>query len=112
MGATGMKDGPIAPKSPYLVLAAAILLPGTGHVLNGMPHRGLTFLFFIIVLGWATSKIAPPQASFIGHYAGGLFVYALSIIDAYQQARIKWEVWRHAQTGKIPLSSDTQRNSG
>ena len=94
----GLKQGGTPPRNPYLVLAAAILLPGTGHVLNGMAHRGLTFLFFIIVLGWATSKIAPANASFIGQYAGGLFVYALSILDAYRQARINWEKWRFRQS--------------
>ena len=85
------------PFNPYIILLVAILLPGVGHVLNGNPQRGLTFLFFIITLGWVTSKIAPPEASFIGHYAGGAFIYALSIIDAYKAARVKWEVWRHAQ---------------
>jgi hypothetical protein len=82
------------PYNPYLILGAAILLPGVGHVLNGTPQRGLTFLFFIIVLAWATAKIAPPQASFLGHYAGGLFIYALSILDAYKTARVKRETWR------------------
>ena len=85
------------PLNPYLILLVAILLPGVGHVLNGNPQRGLTFLFFIIILGWATSKVAPPEASFLGQYAGGAFIYAVSIIDAYKTARVKWEVWRHAQ---------------
>jgi hypothetical protein len=82
------------PYSPYFILGPAIVLPGMGHVLNGTPQRGLTFLFFIIVLAWATAKIAPPQASFLGHYAGGLFIYALSILDAYKTARVKLETWR------------------
>jgi hypothetical protein len=83
------------PYNPYFILGVAVVLPGVGHVLNGNPQRGLTFLFFIIVLAWATSKIAPPQASFLGHYAGGLFIYALSILDAYKTARVKWETWRY-----------------
>ena len=52
------------PYSPYFILGAAIVLPGMGHVLNGTPQRGLTFLLFIIVLAWATSKIAPPPGQF------------------------------------------------
>jgi hypothetical protein len=83
------------PYNPYIVLAAAIVLPGSGHVLNGVPHRGLIFLFFIIVLGWATSKLAPEHVSFIGRYAGGILIYGLSVLDAYKQAKIKWEVWRY-----------------
>jgi hypothetical protein len=89
------------PYNPYFILAAAILLPGVGHVLNGTPQRGLTFLFFIIVLAWATFKIAPAQASFLGHYAGGLFIYALSILDAYKTARVNWEKWRFARNSPV-----------
>jgi hypothetical protein len=47
------------PMHPYAILALAIVLPGSGHVFSGVPARGLQFLFFIIVIGWATSKIAP-----------------------------------------------------
>jgi hypothetical protein len=92
-----MIHSPSKPFSPYVVLAAATLLPGSGHVLNRMPQRGLVFLFFIIVLGWATSKVAPAQASFIGQYAGGVLIYGFSVLDAYKQARINWEVWRFQQ---------------
>src|SRR5262245_34254740 len=92
-----------APRNPYVVLAAAILLPGTGHVLNGTPQRGLVFLFFIILLGWVTSEIAPVHVSFIGRYAGGILIYGLSVLDAYKQARINWELWRyHAQRSQDP----------
>jgi hypothetical protein len=68
--------------------------------------RGLQFLFFMIVIGWATSKIAPEQASFIGRYAGGVFIYALSILDAYKIARVKWETWRYA-TAQNPADNNS-----
>jgi urea transporter len=84
------------PVNPYLVLAAAILLPGTGQVLNRQPVRGLTFVFFIILLGAFTLKTAAVDVSIIGKLAGGLFVYGLSIIDAYKLARIRFETWRLA----------------
>jgi hypothetical protein len=86
------------PLSPYLVLATSVLLPGSGHVLNGAPQRGLIFLFFIILLGWVSVNIMPADASFIGRYVGGVFVYGLSVLDAYKQARIKFEVSRMAST--------------
>jgi hypothetical protein len=91
-----MNDMPPKPMHPYAILALSILLPGSGHVFSGVPARGLQFLFFIIIIGWATSKIAPENASFIGRYAGGVFIYALSILDAYKIARVKWEKWRYA----------------
>ena len=37
------------------------------------------------------------RRAFLGRYAGGFFIYALSILDAYKIARIKWETWRYAQ---------------
>ena len=77
------------PPNPYAVLAAAIVLPASGHVWLGQTQRGLTFLFFILVLGWATAQVAPPAASFIGQHAGGVFVYLLSVLDAYKIARLR-----------------------
>ena len=85
------------PWHPSLILTAAVLLPGVGHVLNGMPQRGLMFLFFIIVLGWATARVATPEMSFFGQHVGGLFVYGLSVIDAYRTAKVRWEIWKHAR---------------
>lgn len=84
-----------APLNPYLVLASALILPGTGQVLNRQPVRGLMFLFFILLLGGYTLKTAAPDVSIVGKLAGGIFVYAMSIYDAYKQARIRTEVWRH-----------------
>ncbi|TPN40877.1 hypothetical protein FKO01_00255 [Mesorhizobium sp. B2-3-3] len=78
-----------APPNPYLVLGAAIILPASGHVILGVPVRGLQFIFFMVILAWVTTKIAPPDASFVGRHAGGLLIYALSILDAYKIARIR-----------------------
>ncbi len=88
-----------APTNPYLVLAAATLLPGTGQVLNRAPMRGLTFLFFMLLLGGFTLLTAAPDVSIIGKLSGGIFVYAMSIFDAYKTARIRATVWNH-QTKK------------
>lgn len=83
------------PLNPHLVLAAATILPGSGQVLNRQPIRGLTFVFFIILLGAFTLKTASPEVSLVGKLAGGLFVWALAMMDAYKTARIRFEVWRH-----------------
>jgi hypothetical protein len=84
-----------APPSPYLVLATAIVLPGVGQVMNRQPMRGLIFIFFIILLGAFTLKTAAPDVSFVGKYAGGFFVWAMAIFDAYKTARIRHAVWAH-----------------
>lgn len=85
------------PPNPYLVLATALVLPGCGQVLNRQPLRGLMFLFFTALLGALTLFSAPPQASLVGQLAGGIFVYALSIPDAYRTARLRWEIWQKSQ---------------
>lgn len=84
-----------APVNPYLVLGSAIVLPASGHVILGVPVRGLQFLFFMVILAWVTVRIAPPDVGFIGRHAGGFLIYALSILDAYKLARIRHARWVH-----------------
>ncbi|MDH4980841.1 hypothetical protein [Hyphomicrobium sp. D-2] len=81
------------PINPYLILALAIVLPGAGHVALGLPQRGFGFAFFSLLLALATWHTAGPEISFIGRSAGGLFVWALSIPDAYRIARLRYETW-------------------
>ena len=85
------------PLNPYLILAVAILLPGVGQVLNRQPVRGLIFVCFAVLLGGFTLKTAAPDVSFVGKVSGGLFVWAMAILDAYKTARIRHAVWSHAQ---------------
>lgn len=92
------------PLNPWLVLAIAIFLPGVGQVVNGTPLRGLTMLFFMGLLGLFTLLTTTPEHSFLGRYAGGLFVYAIAIMDAYRWARYRHELFKRTQleggTGK------------
>ena len=84
------------PLYPYLVLTLAVFLPGMGHVAVGQPQRGFGFAFFTLLLALLTWQITPPERSFIGRAALGLFVWALSIPDAYRIARTRWEAWQSA----------------
>lgn len=77
------------PPSPLLVLAVAILLPGMGHVLVGRARRGLMVQLFIVLGGLVTWHLAQPGTSLAGKLAGGLFVYAMSLPEAYRLAKIK-----------------------
>jgi energy-converting hydrogenase Eha subunit C len=86
------------PLNPYLVLAIAIILPGVGQVLNRQPVRGLIFVCFAVLLGGFTLKTAAPDVSFVGKMAGGLFVWAMAILDAYRTARLRHAVYNHAQS--------------
>jgi hypothetical protein len=80
------------------VLLVAILLPGFGHVLNGQPRRGLIMQLFMIALGFVTWQLAPPSASFIGKISGGLFVYALSLPEAFRVAKIRQLAYERGAT--------------
>lgn len=82
---------PATPPDPRIILAVAALLPGVGHVLTGRAARGLGFAFFTLIGGWLTAKFAAPDASIIGKHAGGFFVWALSLPDAYRGARLDRE---------------------
>ena len=88
------------PLHPLWVLLIAVLLPCVGQVINNTPKRGLMFLFFIMSLGWVTLHLAPPGASFVGRYAGGFFIYAISIADAYRWARYRW-MFFHRDAARI-----------
>jgi len=66
---------------PWLILISALVVPGSGHVFLGRPHRGLVMLFWMVILGFMTFRLAPPQAGFIGQISGGAAVWALSVID-------------------------------
>ena len=81
-----MSDAPI---NPYKVLAAS-LIPGAGHVFLGQAQRGLTFIFFTVILGWVSYRLMPETSSFIGRHIGGVFIYGISILDAYKTARTRW----------------------
>lgn len=82
------------PMRPHLVLLVALILPGVGQVLNNTPTRGLMMLFFMLMLGVITFNLAGPEISVVGKFAGGIFVYAISVMDAYYWARYRWERYR------------------
>lgn len=84
------------PPNPLLILASAIILPGSGQVFNREPFRGLIFVFFMLLLGGFTLVTAKPDVSIVGKLAGGIFVYAIAVYDAYKRARIRYETWRYA----------------
>lgn len=82
------------PLSPLIVLVVALILPGVGQVLNNAVTRGLLMLCFMLVLGYFTYQVADPHVSIVGKFAGGIFVYAISVMDAYYWAKYRAEVFK------------------
>jgi hypothetical protein len=100
--ALGVSKAPLKrPVNPYVALLLAILLPGVGHVAIGQPQRGLVFAFFALALAILTSLASSPDASFVGRHAGGFFVWALSIPDAYRRARMAWVLHQQKAVGSF-----------
>lgn len=94
--APGPTPKPIKPPlHPRLVLLVAVFLPGVGQLLNNQATRGLLFAFTTVALGYVTSKYAAPDASVIGRYAGGFFIHAIAMMDAYRWAKVRWEIFHH-----------------
>lgn len=81
------------PPQPMLVLLVALVLPGVGQVMNRMPTRGLMFVFYVILLAVVTYNLTTPEHSVIGRYSGGIFVYMLSVLDAYRWAVHRYKVF-------------------
>lgn len=90
------------PLHPYVVLLVALLLPGVGQLLNNMPGRAAAMVFYTLVLGVVSYHLTSPGMSFVGRHAGGLFIYAIAVLDAYRWARYRWEVFHRAEP---PLAS-------
>lgn len=81
------------PLHPKLVLLISLVLPGVGQVTNRMPTRGLMFVFYIVLLAIVTYNLTTPGHSFIGRYSGGIFVYMLSVLDAYSWALRRYKAF-------------------
>ena len=81
------------PVNPKWVLLIAILLPGMGQVMNNSPKRGFFMACFMIILGLITFNLAQPHISMVGRLAGGIFIYAISVLDAYYWAKYRMEIF-------------------
>lgn len=93
-------DGQVvkSPFHPLLVLLVATALPGVGQIMNNQATRGLLFAFTAMALGYVTSRYAAPDASFAGRYAGGVFIHAIALMDAYRWAKVRWEIFHYRPT--------------
>jgi len=80
------------PLGPVYVLLIAIFLPGMGQVVNNTPKKGFLMACFMIILGLITFNLAEPERSWVGRLAGGIFIYAISVIDAYYWAKYRLEI--------------------
>jgi hypothetical protein len=82
------------PLHPFAVLALAVALPGMGQVAVGQPQRGFDYALFALIFAALSWHTTTADQSFVGRSAGGLFIWALAIPDAYRMARHRYDAWR------------------
>ena len=75
--------------NPRLVLLFSLAAPGLGHFATRRFSRAFGFAFFTILFAALTWKFSSVDRSLIGRTAGGLFVWALSVPDAYKGALLR-----------------------
>ncbi len=97
LGRPTNRGEPRPPLHPYVVLALSIFLPGVGQVVNNQPTRGAIMVSFMVMLGVVTYHLTTAEHSFVGRHAGAMFVYSISIIDAYKWARYRWALFWKAR---------------
>lgn len=76
----------------WLIVLAALIVPGSGHVLLGRPVRGLLILFWMILFGYLTFQLSSEKISFIGRFAGGFAVWVISAVEVYRLAKGKRDI--------------------
>jgi hypothetical protein len=100
-----MNDSAVKPRPPihpYLVMLIAMVAPGSGHWTAGNIQRGMMFAWFMFILGWVSWRLTGPEVSVIGRLAGGLFIYAISVMDAYKIARLRWAQYQASRGAATP----------
>ncbi len=65
----------------WLLMVAALLIPGSGHVLLGRPMRGLLLLFWMCILAFVTFRLSNETISIVGRFSGGIAVWVLSVLE-------------------------------
>ncbi len=73
-----------------LSVLAALIVPGSGHVLLGKSIRGLMMLFWMFVFGYITFQLTTVDISLVGRLSGGFAIWVLSVLEVYQLARKRW----------------------
>lgn len=69
------------PWRKWLPVLAAMIIPGSGHVILGRSKRGLILLFWMILFGFVTHQLAGEEISVVGKFSGGLAVWVISVLE-------------------------------
>lgn len=70
-------------------IIAAMLIPGSGYLIQGRPMRGLVMIFWMCIFGFITFQLTTPEISTIGRYSGGIAIWVISILEVYHITRAR-----------------------
>ena len=70
-----------------MAIIAAIVVPGSGHVLLGRPMRGLLLLFWMLIFGFITFHLTSATTSPVGRFSGGFAIWAISVVEVARMTR-------------------------
>ena len=109
---------PSKPPHPRWALVVGFMLPSGGQLLNRMPQRAITFLFFAVLFGWVSMNLIPASVCaaraypawrcFIVQHAGLFFIWLIAAMDAYQGARIRRAEFDFSQGKGLPLQTESR----
>ena len=88
------------PLPVWVVTLAALLLPGSGQLLNGDPMRGIIIQFFMLFLALVSYKVTGPEISIFGRFAGGILVWVVSVLDAHAIATRRLRAFDLGRSGR------------
>ncbi len=74
--------------NPYFVWLLRSSCPVWGTC-SSAAETWLTMQMFMILMAMITWHLTTPEQSLVGRLAGGLFVYAMSIPEAYRMAKLR-----------------------
>jgi len=92
-GVTGAAGAPAVARKPLLALAAALVMPGLGHLYTGDAVRGACFLLGVALMVPAAARLslhAPTPCLCFVLFAGvaaAVALYVRSVVEAYRRAR-------------------------
>ena len=73
----------------WLIILAAVIIPGFGYVLTGRPYRALTLICFMGFLAFITFHLTGENISPLGRFSGGFAVWALSVMEIIDDKRLR-----------------------
>lgn len=68
----------------WMLLLAAVIVPGSGYVIMGKSVRGLLMLMWMFIFAFITYHLTDNSIPLLVRFSGGFVVWILSVIEAWK----------------------------